>query len=541
VLLEFTQHLKAFTNMTLSVRRALVATMVFAVVEKAGTIVMTDREELDSWSVIINGHVEVEQSTGEKQELHLGDSFGIKPTMDKLYHRGVMRTKCDDCQFVCVTQADYYRILHQGQENQRRHEEDGKVVMVTELRNVESDLRKGHIVIRGTPQHLMNHLMEDNSSVDPAYTEDFLLTYRTFLASPLVIANQLLDWFKDAQLRDKVTRVLLLWVNNHFTDFEMDKDMMDFIERFEVCLEREKMHGQLRMLNFACAAKARKRILTLTRPSRDEPLQFSVVGGYERGFGIFISRVDKGSKSEEIGMKRGDQILEVNGQSFQHGTTYARAIEILKSVCHLSITVKSNPLAFQEMLQSPDDSHRSRSRGRSAGSRSASSSTVGLSEQNLTLSGSESTLSDGRSGALSPNPYGSSNGQGSRDTTPTPRGKQKEGQQPKTSLASSSKAKINRAFNRFLHKPKSMVSMDTLDDAGALSAAAYPAAHNSMSNPDLLRDAFEECKQTSEYPEHVLKVYKADQTFKYLLVHKETTAHEVVMLSLQEFGITETR
>lgn len=541
MLLEFTQHLKAFTNMTLSVRRALVATMVFAVVEKAGTIVMTDREELDSWSVIINGHVEVEQSTGEKQELHLGDSFGIKPTMDKLYHRGVMRTKCDDCQFVCVTQADYYRILHQGQENQRRHEEDGKVVMVTELRNVESDLRKGHIVIRGTPQHLMNHLMEDNSSVDPAYTEDFLLTYRTFLASPLVIANQLLDWFKDAQLRDKVTRVLLLWVNNHFTDFEMDKDMMDFIERFEVCLEREKMHGQLRMLNFACAAKARKRILTLTRPSRDEPLQFSVVGGYERGFGIFISRIDKGSKSEEIGMKRGDQILEVNGQSFQHGTTYARAIEILKSVCHLSITVKSNPLAFQEMLQSPDDSHRSRSRGRSAGSRSASSSTVGLSEQNLTLSGSESTLSDGRSGALSPNPYGSSNGQGSRDTTPTPRGKQKEGQQPKTSLASSSKAKINRAFNRFLHKPKSMVSMDTLDDAGALSAAAYPAAHNSMSNPDLLRDAFEECKQTSEYPEHVLKVYKADQTFKYLLVHKETTAHEVVMLSLQEFGITETR
>jgi len=38
ILLEFTQHLKAFTNMTLSVRRALVATMVFAVVEKAGTI-----------------------------------------------------------------------------------------------------------------------------------------------------------------------------------------------------------------------------------------------------------------------------------------------------------------------------------------------------------------------------------------------------------------------------------------------------------------------------------------------------------------------
>ena len=78
-LLEFTQHLKAFTNMTLSVRRALVATMVFAVVEKAGTVVMTDGEELDSWSVIINGHVEVQVDEGTK-ELTLGKlNWIIKP------------------------------------------------------------------------------------------------------------------------------------------------------------------------------------------------------------------------------------------------------------------------------------------------------------------------------------------------------------------------------------------------------------------------------------------------------------------------------
>lgn len=40
VLLGFTQNLKAFTNMTLTVRRALCSVMVFAVVEKAGTVVM---------------------------------------------------------------------------------------------------------------------------------------------------------------------------------------------------------------------------------------------------------------------------------------------------------------------------------------------------------------------------------------------------------------------------------------------------------------------------------------------------------------------
>lgn len=79
--------------MTLAVRRALCAVMVFAVVERAGMVVLNDGEELDSWSVLINGAVEIEHSNGEIEQLHLGDSFGILPTMDRLLHRGVMRTK----------------------------------------------------------------------------------------------------------------------------------------------------------------------------------------------------------------------------------------------------------------------------------------------------------------------------------------------------------------------------------------------------------------------------------------------------------------
>lgn len=81
----------------------------FAVVEKAGTVVMNDGEELDSWSVLVNGCVEVIIPNEETAILTVGDAFGILPTMDKLYHKGIMRTKCDDCQFVCITQSDYYR------------------------------------------------------------------------------------------------------------------------------------------------------------------------------------------------------------------------------------------------------------------------------------------------------------------------------------------------------------------------------------------------------------------------------------------------
>ena len=251
--------------------------------------------------------------------------------------------RVDDCQFVCVTQADYFRIQHQGEENTRRHEENGRVILVTELRGaVDGPARRGHVVIRGTPERLMLQLIEENINTDPTYVEDFLLTHRTFIESPLLVANQLLEWFEQSQVRDRVARVVLLWVNNHFTDFETDPTMMEFLEAFETGLEREKMQEQ-KLLNIACAAKARTRNVTLARPSRDEVLHFSILGGYERNFGIFISKVDKRSKAEDVGLKRGDQILEVNGQSFEH-VSHARALEILRGSTHLSITVKSNLL-----------------------------------------------------------------------------------------------------------------------------------------------------------------------------------------------------
>ena len=60
------------------------------------------------------------------------------------------------------------------------------------------------MVIRGTTEKLMSRLMEDGSSVDPTFTEDFLLTYRTFLDSPVTIMERLLEWFEEARLRDKV-------------------------------------------------------------------------------------------------------------------------------------------------------------------------------------------------------------------------------------------------------------------------------------------------------------------------------------------------
>ena len=47
--------------------------MIFATVDRADTIVMADGEELDSWCVILNGHVEVIRRNGQIEQLELGD------------------------------------------------------------------------------------------------------------------------------------------------------------------------------------------------------------------------------------------------------------------------------------------------------------------------------------------------------------------------------------------------------------------------------------------------------------------------------------
>ena len=68
------------------------------------------------------------------------------------------------------------------------------------------------------------------------------------------------------------------------------------------------MCGNLRLLNIACAAKAKARLVTLTKPSREAPLAFSLLGGSEKGFRVFIDSVEPGSKAAEAGLKRGDQV-----------------------------------------------------------------------------------------------------------------------------------------------------------------------------------------------------------------------------------------
>uniref|UniRef100_A0A8C9QF02 Rap guanine nucleotide exchange factor 6 n=1 Tax=Spermophilus dauricus TaxID=99837 RepID=A0A8C9QF02_SPEDA len=502
----------------MSVRRELCSVMIFEVVDQAGAIILEDGQELDSWYVILNGTVEINHPDGKVENLFMGNSFGITPTLDKQYMRGIVRTKVDDCQFVCIAQQDYWRILNHVEKNTHKVEEEGEIVMVHEHRELDrSGTRKGHIVIKATPERLIMHLIEEHSIVDPTYIEDFLLTYRTFLKSPLDVGIKLLEWFKIDSLRDKVTRIVLLWVNNHFNDFEGDSAMTQFLEEFEKNLEDTKMNGHLRLLNIACAAKAKWRQVVLQKASRESPLNFSLNGGSEKGFGIFVEGVEPGSKAADAGLKRGDQIMEVNGQNFEN-IAFAKALEILRNNTHLALTVKTNIFVFKELLSRI--------------------------EQEKYGVPHIPKIAEKKS-----NRHSIQDVPGDIEQTSQEKGNKKV----KANTVSGGRNKIRKILDktRFSILPPKLFSDGGLsqsqDDSivgtrhcrHSLAIMPIPGTLSS-SSPDLLQPTTSilDFSNPSDIPDQVIRVFKADQQSCYIIISKDTTAKEVVCHAVHEFGLT---
>ncbi|KAI4904717.1 hypothetical protein NFI96_023993 [Prochilodus magdalenae] len=554
-LLEFMHQLPAFANMTMLVRRELCTVMVFEVVEQAGTVILQDKQEainrftlyhrelsvtlheLDQWYVILNGAVEMSHGDGRTEILCMGNSFGISASLDKQYMNGEVRTKGDDCQcnvllyykftrlphvvvdqFVCIAQEDYWRILNHVEKNTHKVEEEGEIVMVKEHRELDrSGTRKGHIVIKGTPERLIMHLVEEPSVVDPTYIEDFLLTYRTFLSSPMEVGKKLLEWFNVDNLRDTVTRIVLLWVNNHFNDFEGNPSMTQFLEEFERLLDETKMKGHLRLLNIACAAKAKWRQVTLQKPSRESPLHFSLQGGTERGFGIFVETVEQGSKAAEAGLKRGDQIMEINGQNFEN-ISYSKAMDILKNNTHLSLTVKTNIFVFKE-LQSRIKHEKKNGGLHIPKIQEKKGNRFSIAE----LPGDLEFPSDSKSH-----------------------------KKMKANTVSGGRNKIRKMlektrFSILPPKPFSDGGVGQSQDDSIVgtkqcrhSVAIMPIPGSlSSSSPDLLQPATSvlDFSNPSDIPDQVIRVFKADQQSCYIIISKDTTAKDVVSHVVNEFGL----
>uniref|UniRef100_A0A8C4RB92 Rap guanine nucleotide exchange factor (GEF) 6 n=1 Tax=Eptatretus burgeri TaxID=7764 RepID=A0A8C4RB92_EPTBU len=541
-ILDFLCQLPAFTNVSMTVRRELCAVMKLVVIEHANSLVLRHAQELDSWFVILNGSVEIIRPDGHHETLCMGNAFGVTLCAETQTMFGDMHTKVDDCEFMCVTQQDFCRIVSQVERNTRREEEAGEVVLVTEHRPLDcTGSPQGCVVIQGTPERLVSHLLEEQTAADPTYVEDFLLTFRTFFSHPSDISTRLLTWFQDDKLKDKVTRVVLLWVNNHFNDFEGDPAMSQFLEDFKASLERKgkSMHGHLRLLNIACAAKAKQRTLVLTRPSREAPLGLSLIGGSERHFGIFVESVEVGSRVAQIGLHRGDQILEVNGQNFET-ILLSKAMDILQHHTHLSLIVRTNMMVFHELLcRMSDDS-------------------VGTDVPHFhDGAGSICQNKPNDGGNFRERTYGRAHIFDESHNHLIPSDLLIVAERMKGKGKASTVSGRSR-LRRLVHKTFGILPTKSYSGAVATrpgqsqddsvvglraSGGGVPSwmlrASLSLSNPDLLQ-----CHRlmdfnipTVDLHDQVIRVFRADQSSRYLLVGRETTASQAVALALHFFQL----
>ncbi|KAH9519381.1 Protein lin-7 B [Bulinus truncatus] len=98
----------------------------------------------------------------------------------------------------------------------------------------------------------------------------------------------------------------------------------------------------------ASEGHAHPRVVEL--PKTDEGLGFNVMGGKEQNSPIYISRIIPGGVADRHGgLKRGDQLLSVNGESVE-GEFHEKAVELLKiAQGTVKLVVRYTPRVLDEM------------------------------------------------------------------------------------------------------------------------------------------------------------------------------------------------
>ncbi|KAK1329964.1 hypothetical protein QTO34_010148 [Cnephaeus nilssonii] len=98
----------------------------------------------------------------------------------------------------------------------------------------------------------------------------------------------------------------------------------------------------------ASEGHAHPRVVEL--PKTEEGLGFNIMGGKEQNSPIYISRVIPGGVADRHGgLKRGDQLLSVNGVSVE-GEQHEKAVELLKAAQgSVKLVVRYTPRVLEEM------------------------------------------------------------------------------------------------------------------------------------------------------------------------------------------------
>uniref|UniRef100_A0A8C9ZUQ9 Protein lin-7 homolog n=1 Tax=Sander lucioperca TaxID=283035 RepID=A0A8C9ZUQ9_SANLU len=131
--------------------------------------------------------------------------------------------------------------------------------------------------------------------------------------------------------------------------YEQLYDTLDIVGGPEVRAQATAKVSHATVAAFAASeGHAHPRVVEL--PKTEEGLGFNIMGGKEQNSPIYISRVIPGGVADrQGGLKRGDQLLSVNGVSVE-GEHHEKAVELLKAAqVSVKLVVRYTPKVLEEM------------------------------------------------------------------------------------------------------------------------------------------------------------------------------------------------
>lgn len=396
----------------------------------------------------------------------------------------------------------------------------------------------------------------------------------------------LIEKLNNCNHRDPVVKLVLTWLSSYYHDFELNPSIsFFFFKELESRLLNLSMKNQLHLLHATLSTKSKARQVTISRSSRDQPLSFSIAGGYDKNCGIFVTRVD-GLGNEEnpfsyqtgppngyplihprLGpyhfqepklfesprtttqLKPGDQILEVNGTNFT-AIELDKAKSLLSDATLLSITIKYNPSGFDEMKALKENTRKS--------SKSSVSPFPTSMTNQFNFNQQDPSISRQIDHMPPASPLFSNVDFGFKSLVS--KGAQKN---DKSKLATTFKqlvknyTKVQSSFNNVetMSKVSDTTSDDQSNDIDMGKSKSNPdlpsmrakdrdkqiesGLSNIVNLDDLNPNLITECRTGSnKAPVNVLRVFNAaNNDSRYLVVHEETTAQGVVSIAVKEFNL----
>lgn len=249
-------------------------------------------------------------------------------------------------------------------------------------------------------------LVDGYDRIDQDYVDDFLLLFRVFMTEDsrevkklppgmIKLCLTLKHLLNHNEFRDKIVKIMLEWLSSYYFDFELDTEFSYlFMKEFASRLKDLGMNNHLQLLHATLTAKSKIRNVSISRPSKNQPLSFSIGGSNTENWGIFITDssysrtppydnltnylnylnhcvgssdvppIPPRNKTNQVNftnqenrisvvIRPGDQILEVNKVNFS-SIRLEDADSFLKKQDYLSLTVKYNPSAYHELMMHRD-------------------------------------------------------------------------------------------------------------------------------------------------------------------------------------------